>query len=40
MGWIADKAFTKWLPGMFPKPLWYWQKCTVAQEDYFEGNAT
>jgi hypothetical protein len=36
MRWTAEKAFTKWLPGMFQKPLQHWQKCTVAQGDYFE----
>jgi hypothetical protein len=36
----AEKAFVKWLPGMFPAPSYsHWQQCTVVQEDYFEGNA-
>jgi hypothetical protein len=26
----AEKAFTKWLPRLFPTPL-QWQKCMVAQ---------
>jgi hypothetical protein len=32
------KAFTKWLPGMFPTPSQSFPECIIAQGGYFEGN--
>jgi hypothetical protein len=35
----AEKAFVKWLPGMFPTPSYsHWQQFIVAQEDHFQRN--
>jgi hypothetical protein len=32
-----EKAFTKWLPGMFPTPLLPLAKCIVAQGAVLKG---
>ena len=34
----TEKALEKWLPGCFQHFYIRWEKCTVAQSEYFERN--